>query len=520
MSQVSRLVIVGGGIAGWLTAAYMARTLCDKVNHDIHITLVESPGSTPVGVGEGCWPSLRNTLAHLGISENRFMQECQATFNQGTRFENWRHHSANSNNDAFYHLFDTPALNWPVSPVPFWLSHLNDDPHPFADSVSIQQQVCEAGLAPKQLSTPEFQGHLNYGYHVDAGKFANLLSRVASYEMGVSHIQADLTHVHHNAAGDITHITTRQAGDIAGDLFIDCTGFSSRLLAQSMNVPFVDYSHILLADRAIAMQVPYSSENTEIPPYTRSVAQDAGWVWDIGLRDRRGTGYVYRSADCSDAQARDALMTYLGDEQVPGYIRVIPLRPGRRAKAWHHNCVAIGMSAGFIEPLESCALLMIEDACKQVADIFPAKHADMPHTAALYNDTFVHRWDNVVEFIKLHYVLSGREDTSFWLDNKRESTWPAGLKQKLLRWQSAPPASCEFPDCQSLFTREHYEFILFGMQSEKQLHAMAESYGKASDLARMASAALEERWGYTQAKLSSHRALLKALEKDRFPRAR
>ena len=520
MSQVSRLVIVGGGIAGWLTAAYMAKSLPGKVTHEIRITLVESPGSSPAGVGEGCWPSLRNTLAHLGISENRFMQECEATFNQGTRFDNWGNHSPNTGNDFFYHLFDTPSLNWPQSPVPFWLSHLCDDPHPYADSVSIQQQVCEAGLAPKQLSTPEFQGHLNYGYHIDAGKFANLLSRVACYEMGVSHVQADLTQVQHNAAGDITHITTRQAGDIAGDIFIDCTGFSSRLLAQSMNVPFVDYSHILLADRALSIQVPYMNQDTEIPPFSRAIAQDAGWIWDIGLRDRRGTGYVYRSADCSDAQAKAKLKEYLGVDQVLRDTRIIPIRPGRRAKAWHHNCLAIGMSAGFIEPLESCALLMIEDACKIVTELFPARHDDMSQAAALYNDNFIRRWDNVVEFIKLHYVISGREDTAFWLDNKRESTWPAGLKEKLLRWQCAPPTRYELPDSPGPFTREHYEFILFGMKPVGQLQIMAKSYGKASDLARLASAALEERWGYTQATLGSHRALLKALEKGRFPRAK
>lgn len=520
MSQVSRLVIVGGGTAGWLTAAYMAKTLSDKVTHDVSITLIEPPDSSPVGVGEGCWPSMRNTLAHLGISENRFIKECQATFSQGTRFENWRGHSTDTENDQFYHLFDVPGLNWPLSPVPFWLSHLATDPHPFADSISIQQQVCEASLAPKQISTPEFQGHLNYGYHVDAGKFAEMLANVASYEMGVKHIQADITRVHHNQAGDITHVSTRQAGKVAGDLFIDCSGFASRLLAQSMNVPFIDYSHILLTDRAVAIQVPYADKDTEIPPYTRAVAREAGWIWDIGLKDRRGSGYVFRSADCSDTQAVSTLREYLGEGAENADARVIPIRPGRRAKVWQNNCVAIGMSAGFIEPLESCAIMMIDDACKMLADVFPAHHHDISHAASLYNESFIQRWDNIVEFIKLHYVLSGREDSAFWLDNKRESSWPPGLKQKLLRWQSAPPATYEFRNSLGPFSKEHVEFILFGMQSPGRLKAMAESYGKASDLAGMASAALEERWGYTQAKLCSHRALLKALEEERFPRAR
>lgn len=519
MSQVSRVVIVGGGTAGWLTATYMAKTLTDKVTHGVSITLIEPPGSSPVGVGEGCWPTLRNTLAHLGISENRFMQECQATFSQGTRFEKWRGHATIYDDDFFYHLFDAPGLNWPQSPVPFWLSHLARDPHAYADSVSIQQQVCEASLAPKQITTPEFQGHLNYGYHVDAGKFAEMLCHIGSYEMGVTHVQADITRVHQNSAGDITHIATRQAGNIAGDLFIDCSGFASRLLAQTMNVPFVDYSHILLTDRAVAMQVPYADNKEDIAPFTRAVAQSAGWIWDIGLKDRRGTGYVYRSADCSDAEAQATLRAYAGEGARHQDVRVIPLRPGRRAKVWHNNCVAIGMSAGFIEPLESCAIMMIDDACRMLADLFPAHQEDIAQAAALYNDCFIQRWDNIVEFIKLHYVLSSREDSAFWLDNKRESSWPSGLKQKLLRWQNAPPASYDFSG-NGPFSREHYEFILFGMQSPDKLQAMAQRYGKASDLAGMASAALEERWGYTQARLGSHRALLEALETTRFPRAR
>lgn len=517
MGQINNLVIVGGGTAGWLTAAYMAKTLSDSVAHKVNITLVESPNIATVGVGEGTWPTLRTTLARIGISETRFMRECHATFKQASKFVNWRQPEGKDAGEFYYHLFDAPSLNWPVDPVPFWLNTLKQDNAPsYAEAISVQQKVCEAALAPKLITTPEYQGLLHYAYHLDAGKFAALLTDVATNELGVNHILADVTRVNLASDGDITSLSTEQAGDIHGDMFIDCTGFASRLLGQALDVPYVDYNKVLLTNRAVTIQVPHPDDHTEVKPYTLSTAKEAGWIWDIGLTHRRGTGYVFSSDFISDEQAEATLREYIGAQAEGLNARFIPIRPGRRAQVWKRNCLGIGLSAAFMEPLEASAIFLIEAACYMLSDMFPARREDMDYVASQFNQSFAYRWDKVVEFIKLHYVLSNRDDTPFWQANHNPATWPDGLAQRLSQWQKAPPSKYEFNHAFEPFTRESYEFILFGMQGKERLSALSEGYALQSDLADQAFAAMDARWDHAKRTLVSHRTLLDRLQKDGF----
>ncbi|MBT0586791.1 tryptophan halogenase family protein [Alteromonas oceanisediminis] len=515
MQPIQSLVIVGGGTAGWLAAAYMAKMLPQKRQQPVAITLIESPDIHTVGVGEGTWPTMRKTLSQIGISETCFMRECCATFKQASKFVNW-----GGNNEFYYHLFDAPSLNWPLNPVPHWLAQSqSQNASSYADAVSLQQQACELNLAPKMITTSEYEGLLHYAYHVDAGKFAQLLRDVAVDELGVTHFKANVVEVTLSDHGDIAVLQTDKAGLVKGDLFIDCTGFASRLLGGALNVPFIDYDNILLTDRAVAIQVPYETPEDPIKPYTQSTAQDSGWIWDIGLTHRRGTGYVYSSAHCTDDEAQDTLRSYLGKSADGLDARVLPIRSGRRERVFAKNCLGIGLSAAFMEPLEASAIFLIEASCYMLADMFPASREEVDYTAAQFNQSFAYRWDKVVEFIKLHYVLSERNDSPFWRANKDPATWPKGLAEKLMRWKTTPPSQYEFSHAFEPFTRESYEFILYGMQSRHALTTQAKHYGLQSSIADEAFAAIAQRKHNLSQRLVSHRQLLERLSRSHFPQS-
>ncbi|WP_100643457.1 tryptophan halogenase family protein [Alteromonas facilis] len=515
---ISSLVIVGGGTAGWLCAAYMAKMLPQKRDKAVKITLIESPDIKTIGVGEGTWPTMRTTLARIGISETRFLRECSATFKQASKFVNWRYNPGEISEDFYYHLFDAPSLSWPLNPVPYWLEKCRKgEAISYADAISVQQQACERGLAPKTMTTPEYEGLLHYAYHLDAGKFAQLLQSVATQDLGVEHILANVTEIHLNGNGDIQSLDTDRAGSIQGDLFFDCTGFACKLLGDTLNVPFKSYSDILLTDSAVAIQMPYADDEQEVKPFTQSTAQEHGWIWDIGLPHRRGTGYVYSSRYTSKEEAEQLLRNYLGSgaESLPA--KHLSIKSGRREKIWQNNCVAIGLSAAFMEPLEASAIFLIEASCYMLADMFPADRSEVDYIATQFNQSFAYRWDKVVEFIKLHYVLSGRTDSAFWRDNKDPSTWPQGLAEKLTQWKSAVPSKYEFSHAFEPFTRESYEFILFGMQQPSALTELSKLNAQQDDMADEAFDVIEQRKQRLTGALTSHRALLNRINQERFP---
>ncbi len=517
---IQSIVIVGGGTAGWLCAAYLARMLPQKRSNGVSITLVESPDVKPIGVGEGTWPTMRATLQRIGISESRFMQECNATFKQASKFVNWRTNPQPGLTDFYYHLFDAPSLSWPINPVPSWLaSAYSDAACDYADAISVQQLACEASLAPKTMTTPEYEGLLHYAYHLDAGKFAQLLQQVATEELGVNHILANVTVVNKTAEKRIVSVETDTAGTIAGDFFVDCTGFACKLLGETLGVDFKDYDDILLTDRAVAIQVPYADAEMDVKPFTQSTAQACGWIWDIGLTHRRGTGYVYSSRHCDDATAEQTLRDYIGKQADGLSVRHLKIRSGRREKIWSGNCLAIGLSAAFMEPLEASAIFLIEASCYMLADMFPAEDAELEYVAEQFNQSFAYRWDKVVEFIKLHYVLSGRDDSAFWRDNKDPASWPNGFAEKLSRWQTSIPSQYEFSHAFEPFTRESYEFILYGMQPRAKLARVAANSGMLDPDAQRGFEIVKQRKTQLSSVLGNHRALLERLQNERFPAA-
>lgn len=457
---IRRIVIVGGGSAGWLTAATLAAEHSPAGGSGIQITLVESPDVNPIGVGEGTWPSMRLTLQKMGVSETDFVRDCDASFKQASRFDRW---VTGADDDSYYHPFTPPHGFGEVNLASQWRALAPG--RPFAEVVSHQPRLCALGLAPKQITAPEWAAAANYAYHLDAGKFGVFLQRHCVEKLGVTHVLDHVKGVKSADNGDIEALLTGSHGAIGGDLFIDCTGFSCLLLGRHFGVPFVSKKDTLFCDTALAMQVPYPEPNSPVASVTVSTAQKAGWIWDIGLPTRRGTGYVYSSAHTSDDEAESALRDYL--QGFDGPARRISINPGHRELFWHRNCVAVGISAGFIEPLEASALALIELAAAMIRDELPVNRQAMEIVAERYNERFLYRWGRIIDFLKLHYVLSRRTDSAFWVDNRRPETIPPHLLQLLELWRYRPPSRRDFHELEEIFPASSYWYVLYGMGFEQ-----------------------------------------------------
>ncbi|WP_404339358.1 tryptophan halogenase family protein [Pseudoalteromonas mariniglutinosa] len=454
--MIKKVAIVGGGTAGWLAANHLGHALHEQ---GIAITLIESANIPTIGVGEGTVPSMRQSLAKFGVSESEFIKECDVTFKQSIKFVNWL--DKHTHGDNFYHhLFDHPHLFGDELSAD-WLA--NGQATRYADYVSKQALCCERQLAPKTIATPEFAGINGYAYHFDAKKFAIFLSKHAQQQFAVKHLYADINDVVTDEAGYITHLVTANNDQLAFDFVIDCSGFSAAILAQKLHVGFIDRSEQLLTDTALTLQVP-TDELQEIPPYTIATAHQAGWIWDIALTSRRGVGFVYSSKHLSEQQARAKLHRYLGDQFTHLKARKIPMKVGRRDKVWHKNCVAIGLSQGFVEPLEATAILLADFSANLLAKRFPTQREQIPLIATDYNQHVAYVWDQTFDFIKMHYCISDRKDSAFWLENRDLSLVSEKLKSNLARWQVFPPIREDFASKFDLFDLENYLYVLYGMR--------------------------------------------------------
>ncbi|MCK8121507.1 tryptophan halogenase family protein [Pseudoalteromonas sp. 2CM32C] len=457
--KIKTVVVVGGGIAGWLTAGRLAAHHKSNTPDGLNVVLVESPNVPIIGVGEGTWPTMRSTLIALGISETDFIRECEASFKQGAKFAKW---VDGSEDDFYYHPLVLPQGFSKTDMAGHWLNNTAESTS-FSNAVCYQEAICEQGLAPKTIRTPEYAAIANYAYHLDSAKFAVFLQKHCTQELGVKHILADVTQVNSAKNGDIASVTTKQQGEISGDLFVDCTGFSSLLLGEHYKVPFKPCDDVLFIDTALAVQVPYENEDERIASHTISTAQEAGWIWDIGLQHRRGVGYVYSSKYSSEAQARENLKAYVGDKIESLTIRKIPIKSGHRSHFWQNNCVAVGLSAGFLEPLEASALVLVEMSAQMISEQLPQTRDIMDITAKRFNETFTYRWEKIIDFLKLHYILSNRDDNAFWRDNRDPKTIPQSLQDLMKLWQYRAPADHDFTSNNEVFPAASYQYVLYGM---------------------------------------------------------
>jgi tryptophan 7-halogenase len=454
-SSVQNVIIVGGGTAGWLSACMLAAR-----RPDLSITLVESPDIPTIGVGEGTWPTMRATLASIGISEGEFLVTCDAAFKQGSRFDGW---IDGTTDDSYLHPFTGLPVGNARDLLVAWQA---DGALPFAAAMTSQHATCTRDLAPRQRGMPDYAGALNYGYHLDAGKFAGLLAKHATGRLGVTRISDEVTGVVPSERGDIAALELRGRGPLEGDLFIDCSGQAAILIDGHCKAGWIDRSDVSFNDRALAVQVPVAAHST-IASQTIGTAHEAGWLWDIGLPTRRGIGCVYSSRFMADDEAERVLASYLR-AKLPHFDarrlarRKLSFRTGHRAQFWNRNCVAIGLSAGFIEPLEASAIVLIELSLNALCDNFPATRATMDIHAARFNALFRYRWDRIVDFLKLHYVLSRRSEP-YWQAQRAPESTPLRLADQLALWREQPPSAWDFPQIDEVFPAASHLYVLYGM---------------------------------------------------------
>ncbi len=394
--RVQRVVIAGGGTAGWMVAACLSKVLGKALD----IRLVESDEIGTVGVGEATIPTLLTFHQLLDINEQEFMAATQATFKLGIGFEGWR----DVGQDYIHSFGLTGKDHWTAGFQHFWLKgrqrQLAGDYGDYCLELKAAQQSRFAHLP---------RSGMNYAFHLDASLYAQFLRRF-SERLGVQRIEGKIVGVQADAAsGHIQSIRLDSGVDIEGDLFIDCTGFRGLLIGETMKVPYEDWSHWLPCDSAVAVQT--ESVGPAVP-YTRSIAHVAGWQWRIPLQHRVGNGLVYCSRYLSDDQAKPMLLGKVQGATLT-QPRVIKFKPGQRHETWRGNCVAIGLSSGFIEPLESTSIHLIQRGIVRLMQTFPAGGIS-PADVAEYNRQTRAEIEHIRDFIVLHYHVTNRGDTAFW----------------------------------------------------------------------------------------------------------
>ncbi|MCX2778122.1 tryptophan halogenase family protein [Microbulbifer thermotolerans] len=411
-NKISRVVIAGGGTAGWIAAAALSK----KLGELLDITLVESEAIGTVGVGEASIPPMRVFHRLLGIEERAFMRATGATFKLGIAFENWGREG-----DRYIHAFGRIGQgSWLCEFHHFWLRAraLGMD-FALGDFCS-ELQAAEAG----KFATAE-KSEINYAYHLDAGAYAKFL-RNFSQRLGVRRIEGKIIRVGRNAdSGFIEALQLDNGRRIEGDLFIDCTGFRGLLIEEALGTGYEDWSHWLLSDSAIPVQTRVTGP---VPPYTRATARGAGWQWRIPLQYRVGNGLVYCSDYLSDDEAAAQLLANIEGE-VLTEPKVIRFKTGRRRRAWNKNCIALGLASGFVEPLESTSIHLIITGITRLMQLFPFDGiADA--TVNHYNALTRMELESIRDFIVLHYHLNERESSAFWR-RCRDMEIPQSLAQRI-----------------------------------------------------------------------------------------
>ncbi len=476
-----KVLIVGGGSAGWMAAAYLEAALRDNGKRPVEIGLVESPDVPRIGVGEATVPHIKHILAVIGIDPRQFLRRVDGSFKQAIKYVNWLH----GNGEFYYHTFDTyrvqpidrAALRW----------HMSDRSVPFAETTSVQPVVCELGLSPVPARGTQFGEPLKFAYHMNALKFADMLCEIAT-RRGVKHYLDHVTQVEMHDNGDIAAVLTKGGERLDADLFIDCTGFAALLVEKQLGIDWVDCSRWLLCDRAVTMNVPYEHHYPGyVRPYTTASALSNGWVWEIPLQNRKALGYVHSSAYISEEDAGREIRNFEGAHSESLDTRTVHFKVGHRAKVWARNCVSIGLSGNFIEPLESTGLYLSDLAIVMLAEHFPFDD-DMGAHAFRFNRIMANRFYEILDFINMHYCLTQREDTAFWREVKRPERINDRLAAKLEFWRSKPPSASDFVDQRipgqtdnplpdaglpgdhrppvdtaGIFGLESYEAILYGM---------------------------------------------------------
>lgn len=463
MANGLKIIIVGGGTAGWMCAAALARLL-DPSRYSVR--LVESDEIGTVGVGEATLPQIRAFHAMLGVDEAEFMRETGATFKLGIAFDGWAGGEGAPGEPSYIHPFGTFGARWGgVDFHQHWLrARLDGRPVGPFQAYACAIEACRRGRFQFPAKDPTSPGATySYAYHLDAGRYARFLRRWAT-QRNVGRTEGEVVHAEvDRTSGAIEALTLKSGQRLEADLFVDASGFRSVLLGRVLQAAWEDWSAWLPCDRALAAPTPHADDADAVDrpnftPYTRSIAQSAGWVWRIPLQSRMGNGYVYASSFVGDEAALDTFT-----RSVPGVALAEPRRlrfsAGRRRGAWTRNCVGIGLSSGFLEPLESTSIYLIQRAVECLVDLMPAAPGSVdPRLAAEFNRLMDLEYERIRDFLILHYYVNGRYGEAFW-DHVRHMSVPNSLTARIELFEARGyvPYSKD-----GLFSRDSWLSVLLG----------------------------------------------------------
>ena len=459
-NKIKNIIIAGGGTAGWMTASLLAKVL----GKTLKITLIESDKIGIIGVGEATIPPIVNFNSAIGIDEKEFLKATKGTIKLGIEFNNW-----NKDGDSYMHAFGSIGKKFPFCDFHhFWqkaeqLKHgsNNIDANSFWDYSLNYQAAKQSKFAPiNNIPNTNLLG-LAYAYHFDAGLYAEFLSKHAQ-NMGVKRVEGTITQVSQDHdSGFIKSLLLEDGTTIEGDLFIDCTGLAALLIEKALSTGFDDWSHWLPCNRAMA--VPCERTDTT-EPYTRSTAHKVGWQWRIPLQHRTGNGLVYSDKYMSDDQAKETLLNNL-DGKPLAEPKIVAFKTGRRRKQWHKNVIAIGLSSGFFEPLESTNIHLIQTAAIRLVKFFPHNGINIEEVNE-FNHQSKTEAEGIRDFIILHYKLNSRGDNEFWRACQRMEV-PESLIQKIQLFKKTGKIFCN-PD--DLFSEIAWQQVMIGQGNVPEDH--------------------------------------------------
>lgn len=470
-----RIVIVGGGTAGWMTAAYL-----QTVFSDLHeITLIESSDIPTIGVGEATFSTLKLFFDRLGLPESVWMPPCNGTYKLAVRFVNWAERPG-----YFYHPFQRFDVVDGFNMGEWWMKLLRNEMQ-FDTACFTITELCENNRSPRFFDGTVFDDKVTeffgegrppnteiaqhtvqypYGYHFDASLLAKFLKTLAM-KRGVRQITDDVNEVALREDGSIARLVTKDHGHIDGDLYVDCTGFRGLLINQALNEPFIDFSDSLPNDRAVAIQIPNDPANEGMPPYTTTTALSAGWTWKIPLYNRNGCGYVFSTRYIDKDAAETELRQFLGPKSDNSRAHHVHMRVGRCRNSWVKNCIAVGLSSAFVEPLESTGLFFIQYAVEEIVNHLPIEPEACENERLSYNRAINDSIDGIREFLILHYCASDRADTPYWRDTKTFKL-PGTLDERMKIWKARLPAPRNIFQPFHGFEAYSYACILLGMNCQ------------------------------------------------------
>lgn len=466
--KVQDIVIVGGGSSGWIAATYLHSCLKGLVN----ITVIESPNMPRIGVGEATVTTIKTEFFdRLGLSEAQWMPHCKGSYKMGIRYANWRN-TPQEGGDYFYHIFGEIPYIDEVPLTHVWIKKRLEEKFsiPMAYACYPSIAAIDQKKSPKLFN--DTQAHY-YAYHFDANLLANFLARWSSSK-NIKHVMDELTHAKLGEDGNIISVVGIDGKEYRGDLFIDCSGFAGFLIEKALKEPIVSFDQSLLTDRAIAINFPEDPAHDGIRPYTTATAMKAGWIWEIPHYDTSGNGYVYASQFLTEDEAEQELRQFFGKKAEQAEVRHIKFQSRRRRNAWVKNCISIGLSSNFLEPLESTGLYFVYAALYQLIRNFPNKAID-PILRDKFNQKIRYMVDEMKDFIIMHFKTAKRSDTPFWLANKHETVVPDSLKQIFDRHRSGLPIKTTHQSDIKLYasfgvqfdnfwTNTNYQSILCGVE--------------------------------------------------------